>query len=89
MYSGAKMFTATGTATVGNLIDLGLSANSFIYLNGSQQLAAGTVSSPLSFSAGTLSLGTVGFANGGTATTTFYNHGVVFSDGSTWQCRWP
>jgi hypothetical protein len=47
-----------------------------------QWVASTTYNSPLSFSAGTVSLGTVGFANGGTATTTYYSGGVVFSDGT-------
>ncbi|HVX90324.1 MAG TPA: tail fiber domain-containing protein [Candidatus Paceibacterota bacterium] len=73
----------TGTAFVGNLIDSGLSLNTLVYSNISRQLASVSVSSPLSFSAGTLSLGgTVGIANGGTGTTTFYAGGVLFSDGS-------
>ncbi|MHB8304204.1 MAG: beta strand repeat-containing protein, partial [Acidobacteriaceae bacterium] len=46
----------TGTATVGNLIDSGVAANSLLYTNSSGQLAAASISAPLSWSAGALSL---------------------------------
>src|ERR1700734_2159789 len=54
---GANTFT--GTQTVPNLIDSGLTANTVPYANGSQQLASATIGSSLSLSSGTLSVATI------------------------------
>jgi hypothetical protein len=77
----------TGWATI--------NSGTLLYGNGSSALStttAGTAGFVLALSGGiptwvatsTLSTisGTLGIANGGTATTTFYNSGVVFSDGT-------
>ncbi|KND47938.1 MAG: hypothetical protein AB199_04240 [Parcubacteria bacterium C7867-004] len=50
--------------------------------NGTSAVNSLVLPSFLTLSGNTLSLGTLGIANGGTATTTFYNGGVVFSDGT-------
>jgi hypothetical protein len=81
--SGNSFFNTTntsGTATVGNLIDSALTTNALTYSNGSDQLGSVTVSSPLAFSAGTLSLGTVGAVNGGTGSTTL--SGILVGNGT-------
>ena len=75
--------TATGTATVGNLVNNGVTANTLLYANTGNQESSATVNSPLSFSAGALSLGTVGITNGGTGTTTGgVSGGVSYYNGS-------
>ncbi len=53
-FSGTDSFT--NTLTVGNLINNGVTASTLLYANGSKQESSVTVSSPLSFSAGTLSI---------------------------------
>ncbi len=73
---------AVGTATVGNLINKGLTANDLIYTNGSDQETSASVSSPLTFSGGTLALGTVGQANGGTGYTTYNPGDILYANGS-------
>ena len=72
----------TGALTASNVISSGLTANSFIYSNASKQLTTGVVSAPLSFSAGTLSLGTVGVANGGTGSISQTTNGVTYYNGT-------
>jgi hypothetical protein len=72
----------SGTLTAGNVISSSLTANSFIYSNASKQLTTGTVSGPLTFSAGTLALGTVGVANGGTGSTSQTSNGVNYFNGT-------
>lgn len=54
--------TATGTATVGNVINNGITANTLLYANGSKQESSVTIGTGISFSGGTLS------ASGGTGT---------------------
>lgn len=46
----------SGTLTVGQLIDSGLSANTLIGADGSKQLISATVTAPLSYSSGALSI---------------------------------
>jgi hypothetical protein len=48
--------TFTATNTFANIINSGLTANTLLYANGSKQESSATVSGPLSFSAGTLSI---------------------------------
>ncbi len=86
VFSASPTFTGTvngaalnfsGTATVGNLIDSGVAANSLLYANASKQLAATTISAPLSWSAGTLSIPAAnGSTNGYLASTdwTLFNN---------------
>ncbi|MHB8913855.1 MAG: tail fiber domain-containing protein [Minisyncoccota bacterium] len=56
--AGTPLFRVdnSGNITVGNLIDSGVAANSLLYTNSSGQLAAASISAPLSWSAGALSL---------------------------------
>ena len=63
----------SGTATVGNLIDTGITANSLPYINGSQQLAAATIGNGLTFTTGTLAVSTTSLSSG-----FFLNNGNSF-----------
>jgi hypothetical protein len=48
----------------------GLTASTFLYANGTKQIASGSVSTPLDLTGGVLSLGTVPITKGGTGQTT-------------------
>jgi hypothetical protein len=46
----------SGTFTLGNIIDTGVAANSLLYLNGAQQASAVSITTPLTFTSGTLAI---------------------------------
>jgi hypothetical protein len=72
--SGGSALATTSAGTAGNVLAL---------LNGIPTWTATTTfSSPLSYSAGAVSLGTVGVANGGTGTASF-SQGWIYSAGGT------
>ncbi len=62
--SGA--FTTTGAATVGNLINNGISANTLLYGNGSKQESSVTLPSYITLTSGTLAISQLPIAQGGT-----------------------
>jgi hypothetical protein len=63
----------SGTLTAGNFIDTGLSTNALVYVNGSKQLATTTISAPLTFSSGTLSISQAGASTDGYLSSTDWN----------------
>lgn len=84
------LLKANGSGTVSQAVSgtdyaPATSGSSILYGNGSGGFSNVTVSSPLSFLAGTLSLGTVGLANGGTGQTTNTKGDVLVGTGAAWN----
>ena len=81
-WTSSSNLTSVATSSLG-LLTTDVAEGSNLYFTNARARSALSATTPISYNSvtGDFSLGTVGLANGGTATTTFSNGGVVFSDG--------